>query len=198
MLSTNTSMREMRKRNFTMLHDTISSQHIDRRHIGEWCGTLRSRSRAVKFRRRVTARQCYGCEWACEEEKERKRKARSLAHSTSEGLPVVPQAKRTRAFSRAWLGMRPLPRSASRRSHGGTSSFLFTRRCPASAFRRRSIGARLARSSGRDRNDRARITCHRSIANTARQNGADPIRTWYATSITRVTSSIAVNGLRRL
>ncbi|KYN18685.1 hypothetical protein ALC57_08979 [Trachymyrmex cornetzi] len=53
-----------------------------------------------------------------------------LAHSTSEGLPVVPQAKRARAFSRAWLGMRPLPRSASRRSHGGTSSFLSTAVAP--------------------------------------------------------------------
>lgn len=129
----------------------------------------------VKFRRRVTARQCYGCEWVCEKEKERKKSslARSLAHSTSEGLPVVPQAKRARAFSRTWLGMRPLPRSASRRSHGGTSSFLSTAVAPLARFADRSAPVSLAR---RDRNDRARITCHRSIANTAcRQDGADPI-----------------------
>lgn len=96
-------------------------------------------------------------------ESERKRERSSLARSTSEGSSVVPQAKRAReAFSRARLGMRPLPRPASRRSNGGTSSFLSTAVAPL---------ARTADRSSEDRNDAARrITCHRSIANTARRD----------------------------
>lgn len=154
--SVNNSRRERRERRVSQPHDTVASRHVD--------GDVSARmvARCVLDRREISS-ACYGktvlrmraCVRACvrsrKGEREREREAGS---STSEGSPVVPQAKRAReAFSRARLGMRPLPRPASRRSHGGKSSFLSA---VASLPRSRvpPIDRRPSRSLVGDRNDR--------------------------------------------
>jgi len=84
--------------------------------------------------------------------------------------------ERREAFSRARLGMRPLPRPASRRSHGAASSFLSAAATPLARSADRSASVSLAR---RDRNNRAlyyvsSINCEYRAGRTTPD--ADPIR----------------------
>lgn len=129
---------------------------------------------------RITTRRCYECKRA-RERGERDREKEKLTRSLDlRRLACRSDSRRLSAHER----LSPVRGSECGLSLGRprgevTSSFLSAAPFPAPFFPlsrvpRRSIGGRLARSSGIVTTAR-RITCHRSIANTARRDGAGPM-----------------------